>query len=67
MILGAKKIKRLWTAEEDGQLREMVETGKSVTLMALRCKRTVQAVRVRLRFLKISVRRTGTQASRFRN
>ena len=33
MIKGARKAGRSWEPEEDKQLREMVEAGKSVTLM----------------------------------
>jgi hypothetical protein len=35
----------------------MVEAGKSITLIALRHKRTVAAVRTRLSVLKVSIRR----------
>ena len=64
MILGAKKIKRLWTAEEDGQLREMVEAGKSVTMMALRLKRTEMALRQRLHTLRIHLRDNKKEPTR---
>ena len=65
MKLGAKNAKRRWSAEEDKQLKEMVEAGKSVTLMALRHKRTVAAVRGRLSILKISVKgRDDTSSER---
>jgi hypothetical protein len=62
MILGAKRANRSWAPEEDKQLREMLEAGKSVTIVALRLKRTVLAVRSRVSALKISVRRGVTQA-----
>jgi hypothetical protein len=45
-----------WTGEEDRQLREMVEAGKNVTMMALRLKRTETAVRGRLSVLKLSLK-----------
>ena len=48
---------RRWGPDEDKQLREMVEAGKSPTMMALRLKRTVGAVRGRLTVLRISVRK----------
>jgi hypothetical protein len=40
MILGAQNAKRIWEPEHDKQLREMAQAGKSVTMMALRLKRT---------------------------
>ena len=57
MIVGAKNARRPWEPEEDKQLRDMVEAGKSVTIIALKLKRTVLAVRARLSILKISVRK----------
>jgi hypothetical protein len=39
--------KRPWEPEEEKQLREMVEAGKTITIMALKLKRTVTAVRGR--------------------
>ena len=48
---------RLWEPDEDKRLREMVEAGKSPTMIALRFKRTVGAVRGRLTVLRISVRK----------
>jgi hypothetical protein len=51
MILSTKGTYRRWAPDEDKQLREMVEemveAGKSVTMMALRLKRTEMAVRGR--------------------
>src|SRR6266404_7939611 len=44
-----------WEPEEEQQLRQMVEAGKSVTLISLRLKRTEMAVRQRLNVLKISL------------
>jgi hypothetical protein len=38
-------------------MREMVESGKSPTMIALRLKRTVAAVRGRLTVLRITIRR----------
>jgi hypothetical protein len=50
---------RRWEPDEDKQLREMVEAGKSVTMMALRLKRTEMAVRGRLGTLKVSLQKVG--------
>ena len=56
MILSAQNARRIWEPEEDKQLREMAEAGKSVTMMALRLKRTEMALRQRLHTLKIHLR-----------
>jgi hypothetical protein len=56
MIKGARNARRPWEPEEDKQLREMVEAGKSVTLMALRHGRTKEAIRQRLHLLDIHLR-----------
>jgi DNA-binding NarL/FixJ family response regulator len=45
MIPGARNAKRPWEPQEEQQLREMAEAGKSITVIALRLKRTVTAVR----------------------
>jgi hypothetical protein len=55
MIPSKKNARRLWNPEEEKQLRQMVEAGKSITMMALRFKRTITAVRTRLGILKISL------------
>ena len=58
MIQSAKNARlRRWEPDEDKQLREMVEAGKSPTMIALRLKRTVAAVHGRLTILRISVRK----------
>jgi len=54
MILSRKYAKRPWEPEEEKQLREMAEAGKTITMIALRLKRTVTAVRGRLSILKVS-------------
>jgi hypothetical protein len=54
MILGAQNAKRIWEPEHDK--REMAQAGKSVTMMALRLKRTEMALRQRLHALKIHLR-----------
>ena len=51
--------KRPWEPEEDNQLREMVEAGKTITIISLRLKRTVTAVRGRLGILKVSLRKVA--------
>ena len=55
--MSARNRRRLWEPDEDKRLREMVEAGKSLTMIALRLKRTVGAVRGRLTVLRISVRK----------
>ncbi len=57
MNLVKKNFRRPWTPEEDNQLGEMAAAGKSVTLIALRLKRTEMAVRGRMRILRIPVRK----------
>ena len=56
--------KRPWEPEEEKQLREMVEAGKTITMIALRLKRTVTAVRGRLGILKVSLGRVGRRPKR---
>jgi hypothetical protein len=51
--------KRPWKPEEDNQLREMVEAGKTITIISLRLKRTVTAVRGRLGILRVSLGKVG--------
>jgi hypothetical protein len=48
----------------DNQLREMVEAGKTITMISLRLKRTVTAVRGRLGILKVSLGRVGRRPKR---
>jgi DNA-binding NarL/FixJ family response regulator len=59
MILRKKNASRPWEPEEEKQLREMAEAGKTITMIALRLKRTVTAVRCRLSTLKISLHKLG--------
>jgi hypothetical protein len=42
--------------EDDSHLREMARAGKSITMIALRLKRTVMAVRCRSSLLDVSFR-----------
>jgi hypothetical protein len=51
--------KRPWQPEEDNQLREMVGAGKTITMISLRLKRTVTAVRGRLGILKVPLGKVG--------
>ncbi len=66
MIPGARNAKRPWEPQEEQQLREMAEAGKSITVIALRLKRTVTAVRGRLSILKVFLRKVklGRQPKR---
>jgi hypothetical protein len=59
MIQSKKNARRIWEPEEDKQLREMAEAGKTITMIALRHKRTVNAVRGRLSILKVSIHKVG--------
>ena len=43
-----RKLKRPWTAEDDAQLRSLLEAGDSVRLVAVKLKRTYGAVKSRL-------------------
>ena len=44
-----------WGPEQDDQLRRLVQSGKTVRMIALRVKRTEMAVRSRLTKLKVSL------------
>ena len=60
--LRKRNIPPVGAPEEDKQLREMVEAGKGVTMMALRLKRSELAVRGRrLSFLKVSLKQGGSR------
>ena len=59
MSLSRKYARRPWDPEDEKQLREMAEAGKTITMIALRLKRTVTAVRGRLGILKVSLRKVG--------
>jgi hypothetical protein len=56
--------RRAWEPDEEQQLREMAEAGKSPTMIALRLKRTVSAVRGRLSILGIPVRSERVRKTR---
>jgi len=64
MIRGAQNARRIWEPEEDKQLREMAQAGKSVTMMALRLKRTEMALRQRLHTLRIHLRDNKKEPTR---
>jgi hypothetical protein len=57
MIL--RKRNARWEPEEEKQLREMAVAGKTITIIALKLKRTVTAVRGRMSSLKISLHKLG--------
>ena len=59
MILRKKNARRPWEPEEEKQLREMAEAGKTITIISLKLKRTVTAVRDRLGILKVSLHKVG--------
>ena len=59
MSLSRKYARRPWDPEDEKQLREMAEAGKTITIIALRLKRTVTAVRGRLGILRVSLRKVG--------
>jgi hypothetical protein len=59
MTLSRKYARRPWDPEEEKQLRDMVEAGKTITIISLKLKRTVTAVRGRLGILKVSLRKVG--------
>jgi hypothetical protein len=56
--------KRPWEPGEEKQLREMVEAGKTITIISLTLKRTVTAVRGRLGILKVSLGKVGRHPKR---
>jgi hypothetical protein len=64
MIPPKKYPKRPWQPEEEKQLREMVDAGKTITMISLRLKRTVTAVRGRLGILKVSLGKVGRRPRR---
>ena len=56
LVMQRKNPRRPWKPEEESQLREMAKAGKSVTMIALRLKRTVTAVGGRSSILGVSLR-----------
>ena len=57
MIYAKPIAKRRWTPEDDKLLREWLDAGKTVTVTALKLKRTKGAVRARMSDLKIAARK----------
>jgi hypothetical protein len=49
-----RNLKRKWTADEDVRLRQLLEGGESVRLVAAKHQRTPSAVKTRSRLLRIS-------------
>jgi hypothetical protein len=47
-----RNLKRLWTADEDARLRQLLEGGTSFILVAAKFKRTVGAVKSRSKRLR---------------
>jgi hypothetical protein len=49
-----KLLRRKWTAEDDAQLRSLLETRASLGLVTAKLRRTLKAVRTRSSKLRIS-------------
>ena len=47
---------RPWTPDDDNQLRTLLESGTSKTLVAAKLKRTVSAIEARVSIIKIPLR-----------
>jgi hypothetical protein len=62
MAMKSKTANKLWTPEEDKQLKFLIETSISLNLVAAKLQRSVSAVKNRARVLKISIARTGLKA-----
>jgi hypothetical protein len=62
MAMKSKTANKLWTLEEDKQLKFLIETSISLNLVAAKLQRSVSAVKNRARVLKISIARTGLKA-----
>lgn len=58
-------LRKIWTAEEDELLKQMLAAGKSHSVIAIRLKRAVGAVSARVKLLEAAGRRgeaeTGTK------
>ena len=55
-------LRRSWTAEDDAQLRSLLEAGDSVRLVAVKLRRTTRAVQQRSSKLGIARRHTSREA-----
>jgi hypothetical protein len=62
MAMKSKTANKLWTLEEDKQLKFLIENSISLNLVAAKLQRSVSAVKNRARVLKISIARTGLKA-----
>ena len=55
----SKTANKLWTPEDDKQLKSLIETSISLNLVAAKLQRSVSAVKNRAHLLKISIKRTS--------
>ena len=62
MAMKSKTANKLWTPEEDKQLKSLIETSISLNLVATKLQRSVSAVKNRARVLKISIARRALKA-----
>jgi hypothetical protein len=53
---------RPWTPDDDKQLRTLLESGTSKTLVAAKLKRTVSAIEARVSVIKIPLREIKLQS-----
>jgi hypothetical protein len=53
---------RPWTPDDDKQLRTLLESGTSKTLVAAKLKRTVSAIEARVSIIKIRLREIRVQS-----
>jgi hypothetical protein len=53
---------RPWTPDDDKQLRTLLESGTSKTLVAAKLKRTVSAIEARVSIIKIPLREIKLQS-----
>jgi len=59
MTMKSKTANKLWTPEQDKQLKSLIETSISLNLVAAKLQRSVSAIKNRAHVLKISVKRTS--------
>ncbi len=59
MAMKSKTANKLWTPEDDKQLKSLIETSISLNLVAAKLQRSVSAVKNRAHLLKISIKRTS--------
>ena len=53
---------RPWTPEDEKLLRELVEGGASVTLVAAKLNRTITAIQVRAKLMRLPFRKVRLKA-----